>query len=229
MPGARERWEWCRRGGSAAAAVALLLSLAPGAGAAADWSVQAAVGFPLDLPLPVTIRQEGEAPIRLRARWDARPFRSPIYWDVRVARSGGGKEWSLDLLHHKLHLANPPAEVQGFDISHGFNLLFVSHAREVARDTWARAGAGLVVAHPESTVRGRTFEGRGPLGGGYYLAGPALVIGAERRFFPAGGLFFSIQGLAAASWSRVPVAGGSATVPDLSVHAIGGLGFATGR
>lgn len=217
-----------RRALGVAAAVALASSPAPQA-AAAEWSLQAAVGFPFDLSLPVTIRQRGEAPIRFRGRWETRPFRSPLYYDLRVARSGGGKEWSVDLLHHKLYLVNPPPEVQELGISHGYNLLFVTHAREVARDTWARVGAGLVVAHPESTVRGRTFEGRGPLGGGYYPAGSTLVAGAERRFFPGGGLFVSLQALAAASWARVPVAGGSATVPDLSVHALGGVGIATGR
>lgn len=212
-----------------AAVLALALASSPRAAFAAGWSVQAAVGFPFDLSLPVAIRQRGEAPIRVRARWETRPFRSPIYYDLRVARSAGGREWALDLLHHKLHLANPPPDVQELSISHGFNLVFVSHAREVARDTWARAGAGLVVAHPESTVRGRTFDGRGPLGGGYYPAGPTLVVGAERRLFPAGGLFVSLQALASASWARVPVVGGHATVPDVSVHALGGLGFATGR
>lgn len=210
-------------------ALALVCSLHPGAAVAADWSFQAAVGFPFDFSLPLTIRQSGEAPIRVHPHWKARSFELPLYWDLRVARRSGGGEWSLDLLHHKLYLVNPPPEVEDFTISHGFNVLFASHAREVARDTWARAGAGLVIAHPESTVRGRTFEGGGPLGGGYYPAGPVLVLGAERRFFPAGGLFFSLQGLAMAGWARVPVAGGSATFPDLSVHALGGIGFATGR
>ena len=203
--------------------------LPPGSAVAADWSFQAAVGFPFDLPLPLTIRQSGEPRIDVHARWDARPFQSPLYYDLRVARRSGGSEWSLDFLHHKLYLANPPPEVREFAISHGFNLLFASHAREVARDTWARAGAGLVIAHPESTVRGRTFGGSGPFGGGLYPAGPVLVLGAERRFFPVGGMFFSLQGLATASWARVPVAGGEAMLTDLSVHALGGVGFATGR
>jgi hypothetical protein len=210
--------------------VALAAALAPRSPGAAEWSFQASVGFPFDLALPLTIKQRGEAPIRVRARWTTQPFESPFYYDLRVARRSGASEWAVDLLHHKLYLTNPPPEVQHFSISHGYNLLFVSLAREVTRDTWARAGAGLVVAHPESTVRGRTFAGGGPLGGGYYPAGPMLVVGAERRYFPTGGgLFLSAQGLAFASWARAPVAGGSATVRDLSVHALGGLGYATAR
>jgi hypothetical protein len=210
-------------------ALALVSMLQPGAAVAADWSFQAAVGFPFDFPLPLTIRQQGEAPIRVRARWNAQPFELPLYYDLRIARRSGDGEWSLDFVHHKLYLANPPPEVQEFTISHGFNVLFASHAHEIARDTWARAGAGLVIAHPESTVRGRTFDGAGPLGGGFYPAGPVFVLGAERRFFPTGGLFLSLQGLAMAGWARVPVAAGSATFPNLSVHALGGIGFATGR
>jgi hypothetical protein len=222
-----KRWSRCASG--IAAALALASSLAPRAAAASGWSVQAAIGFPFDLSLPVTIRQRGEAPIHVHPHWATRPFESPIYWDLRVARWSAGTEWSVDLLHHKLYLRNPPPEVQEFSISHGYNLLFVSHAREVGRDTWARVGAGVVVAHPESTVRSRTFDGEGPLGGGYYLGGPTFVVGAERRFFPAGALFVSVQALATASWVRVPVAGGSASVPDVSVHALGGVGLASGR
>lgn len=209
--------------------LALALALDPRAAVAAEWSFQAAVGFPFDLPLQLTIRQRGEAPIRVRAHWDARPFEAPLYYDLRVARRSGGGEWALDFVHHKLYLSNPPPEVQELVISHGFNLLFASHAQEVARDTWARVGAGLVIAHPESTVRGRTLDGGGPFGAGYYPAGPLLAVGAERRFFPSGGLFLSLQGLATAGWARVPIAGGSATFPHLSLHALGGVGFAGGR
>jgi hypothetical protein len=210
-------------------AIGIALAAHASASANAGWSFQVSVGLPFDLPLPLTIDQRGESPLRVRARWETRPFESPLYLDLRIARWDGRGEWSLDVLHHKLYLTNPPAEVQQFGVSHGYNLVFVSHAREVARDTWARAGAGVVIAHPESTVRGRAFEGGGPLGGGYYPAGPTLVLGAERRLFPVGGLFFSLQGLAAASWARVPVADGHATVPDVSLHALFGTGLASGR
>lgn len=225
MKPARVRSVTCR----GLAAALTLACLGPGAACAAGWSFQAGVGFPFDLSLPVTIRQAGEAPIHVRPRWTTRPFARPLYYDLRIARWSAGAEWAVDLLHHKLYLRNPPAEVQEFGVSHGYNLVFVSHAREVAPDTWARAGAGVVIAHPESTVRGRTYDGAGSLGGGYHLAGPTVVLGAERRFFPGRGLFLSLQGLAAASWARVPIAGGSATVPDVSFHALGGVGLASGR
>jgi hypothetical protein len=216
---------------AAAAAVrvcALVAALVPAAAPAAEWSLHAAVGFPFDLPLRVTIRQAGEPPVRFRARWETRPFEAPPYYDLRVSRRAGGSEWSVDLLHHKLHLTNPPPEVQRLGVSHGYNLVFVSHAREVGRDVWGRVGAGLVIAHPESTVRGRTLEGGGPLGGGYHPAGPTIAAGAERRFAPAGPLLLSVQGLATASWARVPVADGHATVPDVAVHLLGGVGVRSG-
>ncbi len=218
-----------RRAWAALALALALASPAASAGGGSGWTFQAAVGFPLDLPLPVTLHQQGEPTIHVHPKWTTRPFEPPIYWDLRIARWSAGSEWALDVVHHKLYLRNPPAEVQDFSISHGLNLVFVSHAREVARDTWARVGAGFVLAHPESTVRGRTYEGAGTLGGGYHLAGPTVVVGAERRFFPAGGLFLSLQGLATASWVTVPIAGGSATVPDVAFHALGGIGVATGR
>jgi hypothetical protein len=208
---------------------ALVAALASAAAPAAEWSIHAAVGFPLDLPLPVTIRQRDEASVRFRARRETRPFEAPWYYDLRASRRSGGGEWSVDLLHHKLYVTNPPPEVQRFGVSHGYNLLLASHAREIGRGVWARVGAGLVIAHPETTVRGRTHEGGGPLGGGYHPAGPTVAVGAERRFAPAGPLLLTVQGLATASWARVPVADGHATVPDVALHVLGGVGLRAGR
>jgi hypothetical protein len=220
---------WASYGaGRSRAALASLATLLALPCSAASWSFQVAVGFPFDLPMPLTIRQRGEPTLEVRARYDARPFQSPLYYDVRVSRRSGGSEWSLDLLHHKLHLENRPAEVQEFSISHGYNLVVLSHARELARGTWARAGGGAVVAHPENTIRGRPVPPGGPFGAGYHLAGAVVAGGLEQRLVPGDGpVFVSLQGLATLAWARVPVAGGTATAPDAALHALLGVGAAS--
>jgi hypothetical protein len=38
----------------------------------------------------------------------------------------GNTDWAIEYLHHKLYLSNPPAEVQSFAISHGYNLFAVN-------------------------------------------------------------------------------------------------------
>jgi hypothetical protein len=162
------------------ASAALLAVAQPAAGA--EWGVQLLFGGPLNLRTPLTIRQGGEPDVHVRARWATRPFESPIYYGVGGFRREGGREWALELLHHKLYLRNPPPEVQRFSISHGYNLVLASYGIELAHGIWSRLGGGAVVAHPESTVRGRTLdEGRGLFGLGYHLAGPAVSARGSRR------------------------------------------------
>jgi hypothetical protein len=198
------------------------------AGARADdraaWGLQVFLGVPLNAPTPLSIRQEGEPDLHVRARWRARPFDSPIYYGIGAFRRRDGREWSLELVHHKLYLANPPPEVQEFSVSHGYNLLLLGHGRELASGIWARAGAGIVVAHPESTVRGRALaQTGGPFGAGYHLAGPTLSVGLDGRVPLGDRLRLVVGGRVTGAYAIVPVEGGSARVPNVAFHATAGL------
>ena len=204
-------------------AAAMLAAAQPAAGA--EWGVQILFGGPLNLRTPLTIRQSGEPDVHARARWETRPLERPIYYGVGGFRRDGGREWALELLHHKLHLRDPPPEVQRFSISHGYNLLVASYGIELARGLWTRVGGGAIVAHPESTVRGRTLdEGRGLFGLGYHLAGPALSAGLEGRV-PLGTerLRLALGGRFTGGYAVVPIEGGRAHVPNLAFHATAGL------
>ncbi len=145
------------------------------------WSVQASVGTALNLPTPLTIRQSQGDDLRLRARYRTRAFQFPLYYALRVTRWDGDRAWALELRHHKLFLENPPDEVQQFSVTHGYNLLTVCRLR---RDHGfvTGVGVGVVIAHPENVVRGRVLEETGgPLGGGYYLAGPTAAVLVARE------------------------------------------------
>ncbi|WP_242354707.1 MULTISPECIES: hypothetical protein [unclassified Anaeromyxobacter] len=204
-------------------AAALLATAEPAAGA--EWGVQLLVGGPLNLRTPLTIRQRGEPDLHLRARWATRPFENPIYYGIGGFRREGGREISLEFLHHKIYLQNPPPEVQDFSVSHGFNLLVGSYGIEVARGVWTRLGGGLVLAHPESTVRGQALdEGRGLFGLGLHLAGPSLSAGIEGRL-PLGTdrLRLTVGGRVVGAYAGVPIANGSARIPNVAFHATAGL------
>ncbi len=202
-----------------------MLAGAPASGAlAADWAVEIFVGIPLGLPSPLTIRQAGQPDIAVRARYESRPFRTPIYYGWRIGRWDGGRGWELELVHDKLYLADKPAEVGEFALSHGFNLLTVNRAWEHGRVV-RRVGAGTVIAHPESTIRGKALPGDGGLfGWGYYLAGPTVQAAVEKKIRIRGDLFLPVEGKATASFARVPVADGSADVPYAAIHGLAGLG-----
>ncbi|HSB19066.1 MAG TPA: hypothetical protein VLD85_03545 [Anaeromyxobacteraceae bacterium] len=212
-----------RRARAAAAAALLLLGTA--ARSEGSWSFQVLLGGPLNLPMPLTIRQAGQPDIRLTAHYSSRPFQLPLHWGIQVARQSGGADWALELVHQKLYLDNPPPEVQYFSITHGFNLLTLSRGFRLGDGLWTRVGAGAVLAHPESMVRGLEFSGGGLLGSGQYLCGATLVATLEKRIALADRLYLALDGKVAASYARVPVAGGDASVPSVSFHLLSGLGY----
>lgn len=210
--------------GLLAAWLAAILS-AGAARAESGWSVQLGLGMPLNLPVPLSIRQSGEADLRLTARYETHPFQMPVYWGLQVARRSGGTDWALEILHQKLYLANPPPEVQDFSISHGYNLVTLSRGWRVGTGLWARLGAGTVLAHPESTVRGRALpQGGGIFGSGYHLSGVAVAAALEQRVRIVDGLHLALHAALTGSYGVVPVAGGSAQVPTVSLHARVALG-----
>ncbi len=206
----------------------LLAALTLGGGealAGARWGFSASLGAAWSVPTPLVIRQAGQPDLRLQARWAGEPFRRPWYYVLRVERSEEDVGWALAFVHHKLHLANPPADVEGFDVSHGYNLLI---AERSWRGHGARMslGAGLVIAHPENEVRGRKLaEPGGLFGGAYRLGGPVLG-GALAREIPLRGRWvLPLEGRATAAWARVPVAGGHASVPNVALHGLAGIGW----
>jgi hypothetical protein len=214
-----------------AVALVALVAAAPAVAGAEEtsWGVQLLVGGPLNVRTPLTIRQDGEPELRVsRARWRTEPFRSPLYYAIGVFRRDGAREWALELLHQKLFLVNRPPEVERFSVSHGFNLVTVSRGFRQADGVWARLSAGAVVAHPESTVRGRAYpQDRGLLGRGYHLSGATIGVGVQGRL-PAGTTFQGVaEARVTASYAVVPVAGGRARVPSVSLHLLAGGGGET--
>ncbi len=206
--------------------LAALALAAPGnAGAQDGWSIELAGGFALNGPTRLTIHQAGQPDLRIAARYASRSFATPIYYALRVGRWVRGRAWEVEFVHHKVYLSNPPPDVQQFDVSHGFNLITVNRALPLGRAVW-RPGFGLVLAHPESMVRGRPFDtGGGLLGWGYYVAGPAVQLAVARRFSVANRFFVSTEGKLTAAYARVPVNDGSARMTNLALHGLLGLGW----
>jgi hypothetical protein len=220
------------RPGFSSSRILLLLFLANAAFASAAWArgaVEVRLGGAWNVPLPLVVRQANEPEIVLAARWSSRSFRFPLYYAARVLSWEGADAWALDLTHHKIHLANPPPEIQEFAISHGYNLITVQRVRG-GEGVSKGVGAGLVLAHPENEVRGRRLdERRGMLESGYYLAGPTLGVLAITPPPVRRGLYASAELRLTLSWARVPIARGNATVPNVALHVTLGVGWQAGR
>lgn len=203
----------------------LVSSIAVPAAAEDGWIFQGSIGSVTNLETSLEIRQEGFETIELDAGYETRPFKSPLYYALRAGRWRGRGGWELELIHQKIFLRDRPPEIQGFSISHGYNLLTVNRAWETRGLVW-RLGAGAVVAHPENEVRGRVLDPDDTnLGGGYHLTGPSLQAGAEKRFALGERWFLGLEGKITAARAVVPVAGGEAEVPNAAFHALLGIGY----
>jgi hypothetical protein len=205
--------------------VAALLVTATSAEAQRGWSAQVMGGAAWNLRTSLSITQRGAPDLKLTARYDTRALETPPYYAVRIGRWSGRRAWEVELVHHKLYLANAPSEVQRFSISHGYNLATANYA--VLRGALVvRAGAGVVITHPESTIRQQALaETGGILGTGYYVSGPTVQLSGERRIALTRRVFVAAEGKLTASYARVPVREGHASVPNVALHALLGIGY----
>lgn len=214
----------------AALGLAMALGAAPAGAQAATqgagrWSVEFFGGTAASARTPLRIRQAGWPSLDFSARYRTHPWSGSPYYAYRLGRWTGRRAWEVELVHHKLYLHGGPPAVERFEITHGYNLVFANRA---VRAGWgeARIGVGPVIAHAENVVRGRALASdRGGLRGGYRLAGLGTQLTLGRRVALGGGWSLVGEGKATAAYARVPVAGGRASVPNLAVHGLLGVGY----
>ncbi len=193
------------------------------------WRVDVASGTAWNLPTQLVVSQQLQPDIRLRARYATKALHPPPYLLLRIERGTEHGSWGVELLHHKIYLRNRPPEIQAFAISHGLNLLTATRTWTERAGLGVRVGAGLVIAHPESTIRGMTYpENRGILGSGRFIAGPAAQLGliARRPLLPHLGVF--VESKATAAHARVNVSGGHASLWNVAWHVNLGLSLEAG-
>jgi hypothetical protein len=192
--------------------------------ARAQLELQAFLGSSVNAPSLLSITQRGRPRLDFTAHWATRPFLDTWYYAGRIGLWKGNRGWLFDFTHHKMYLTNGPPEIQKFRITNGMNLLTVSRGFRGGKFSYA-IGAGPVITFPRNRVREESLEsGRGFLGG-YFLSGANVMVSATRRFSLASGFFLSLDGRASASYVRVPVARGHASVPNVALHLHAGLGY----
>ena len=196
---------------------------------AETFTFEALGGSAYNLPTPLTVRQTGYPDIRFSAHYDTKPF-GPYYpyysWRASLWNDAHDQAWEVTQVHHRLFLANNPPEIQFFAIHFGYNFYMVGHA-------WKRGGfiyhadGGILICSPDNTVRGLKLEtqGTGILDSGYTLAGGGGEVAVSRQF-PLSRRFFVVADAALlVGRARVPVADGSATVPNVGMHGKAGIGL----
>lgn len=205
----------------------LILTSASPQPASAQIEAQIFLGSSASIPLPITISQTGQPDIHFTAHWATNPTRPAPYYAWRLGFWKGNRGWRLDHTHHKIYLTNFPPEVEAFRITNGFNLATVSRAFRRDKLTYS-LGAGPVITYPISTVRGKKLDhDRG--WNGYLLSGGTIIGMATREFPIVSGLVLSLDARVSASYVRVPVIEGHASVPNGAFHLHAGLGYRLGK
>ncbi len=195
-----------------------------------EWRFEVNGGAPVNIPLPISIYQDNEPDIRFTARYKSKAFTSPFYWVWRIGRWSNNKALEIESVHHKLYLINRPEEIHHFHISHGYNLLTINRAFEInlleKHKAIVRAGAGIVLAHPENEVRGKRLDEKtGFAGLGYYISGPALNLSLAKRIDLGDHLYINIESKLNPSVANIPIADGHANVWNIHCALAFGIGW----
>ena len=192
--------------------------------AAQTWSFDLSFGAAANVPMPLSIHQQGYPDIKLNAHYYTEPFTAPVYWDWRFARWKDNRGWEFEAINHKLYLENKPDEVQQFSISHGLNLLYINR-QYINNFCTFKIGAGIALTHPENRVRMMVNDqGKDPFGG-YHVSGPAINLAAGRRFYLMRGFYVNVETKTTFCYARIPVALGHADVFSFAFHLSAGLGY----
>lgn len=192
--------------------------------AQATLSLELGFGGAWNAPTTLTIEQTGQPDIKQEsADYSTRPFDAPPYYRVRAGWSFGAHGIRLEFVHHKLYLEDLPTGVQHFEVTHGYNFLFVSFVHEWTLlpgflSLSSNAGLGPVLAHTESTVRGLDFQPETSLPGNQELAGGALQVGGGIKLTTLPFLTLALETAVTAGWANVSVANGEARAPNIAVH-----------
>ncbi|MCK8824306.1 hypothetical protein [Fuchsiella alkaliacetigena] len=197
--------------------------------ASTDWTLEALGGVVYNLETVLRIEEEDGEEIKIdRADYATRPFDTPLYYSLRVARWKDNAAWEFEFIHHKLYLETEHEDIDNFEVTHGYNIFTINRAWNINNFDY-RLGAGMVLAHPDVTMAGeeRFVEEGGILDTGYYLTGPALQAAVSRRFELTEKLFATVEGKATSARAVMPISeeGEEARVPNLALHGLFGIGY----
>lgn len=204
-----------------------LLMLSVPARASESWgpTLELLTGTAFNIPTPLHVEQAGAPDLSLIALYDTHPFEgdhAPWYL-VRAGAANDRRGLALEILHHKLYLRNPPPEIQRFEVTHGYTLIGPAYAWRWPSFVTSLA-LGAILAYPHNTIRGSALdESSGLFGSGYHISGAGLhgAVAARWRLFRYFAL--TIEAGLSAAYANVPVAGGSADVPNIAFQLAAGV------
>ncbi len=186
------------------------------------WEFSVGTGGAINLQESINIKMDnGEEIESDSVQFETKPFTSPPYYNLRAGLWAQNTAWEIEFIHHKLYAksADLDSRVQNFEITDGYNLLYLNYALVVAPAWNARFGIGPVIAHPDVTVDGERSHG------GYQLSGITSQLDLEREFELTPSLIMSLEGKMTYSYAQIDLDYGEVKVPNTALHLIAQLKF----
>lgn len=199
----------------------IIVLLLPVSGFAENWwTIEARLGTAFSFGTTLEIEQQNQPQLRFDADYETRPFEDAPYYGLRAGWRNSSGGWEVEFLHHKIYLTNHPAEVQHFEVSHGYNLLMFNRLW-IVKELNVRAGGGIVISHTESTIRDLTRSA------GQEITGVAGQFSVGKDFYLTRRLYFGVETKLTFANATVSIAEGDANAPNIAIHILAGLGYAT--
>jgi hypothetical protein len=186
------------------------------------WSVELRTGSAKSFSTKLEIDQAAFQKFKFDADYETRPWQDAPYYGWRVSRQNEKHSWEIEFVHHKIYLKNNPPEIQHFEVSHGYNMLFLNHAW-IFGTTYVRAGAGPVISHTESEIRNQPFASN------YEISGFVGQGAIDKRFYISRYFYLSLEAKFTVSTASVSIAQGKAHAPNIAIHGLAGIGFDFGK
>lgn len=199
---------------------------------AANWTLSVYGGGVYNKKEDVRIEQYQHDDILLPdVQFKTKPFKRPIYYGIRLSRWRHQKAWEISYIHQKLHLDDPPDPIRKFEITHGYNLFYVSHARRLYRALVLRLGVGSVLTNPDVNIGGQSSseaenKDLPKLLRGYYWRGYTVQIGLAYKFFLSKNWVLNPQlKLTYAHTPNVPIPNGQVDITNTALHLCLGMEY----
>jgi hypothetical protein len=168
---------------------------------------------------PLIVKFKDRESLNMSAKYNNRCFTDSHWWSARLENWTNKTAWGVELIHHKIYLANTNSVIEDLSVSDGYNLLFFNLAKQV-NNTNYRVGFGVVYAHMDVTIAGRErFIRKGFKG--HYLTGPAFQLSIEQILWQSSRHFVSFDSKFTAAYAEIPISSDNtemAIMPDYALH-----------
>jgi hypothetical protein len=204
--------------------VAITLFITPAKAFADDVTFAIFLGAAKSFDSTVEMQFDNHPDQAFDAQWENYPMTGAPYYAWRLGWDRGDDAIELELIHHKIYLANEVDNIDEFEITHGYNLLTLNY-------TWKldlvdlRFGGGIILAHPEIVAFGEPLEETHFMSMEFVYSGLTAQVAASKKFRLTDYLSGIAEVKLTASNGEVPLEEASVTVPIVAIHFLVGIDF----